>query len=317
MDRHVKIHKISFGERIFIHRSGAIREVEYRGLVVKDIGTLRSNIIVKYIFWFGKESGEDKIDADISLYKNIEDATQESNPIPYETLDMESFSLKYLPHLIWNGIQFYGWLWNGSKPEKRATREPLRACEIYNGEVTFIDYQRNMYDAEHFQKFYQTAEECRKANKPKIVMLDKEEDDFVRQKRNEFYEYVKHYCPGFEDKINWECFQGNNTMPWNLAEQVRKIVTECYSKDVITKTKSKEVYDSIICMVDSRRGAPMGMANIGDRKSVKGQRIYCRKVPLTHDGAYDKGGAYWGIGYPLYVEYTLDKSYVRFFRKEP
>lgn len=83
------------------------------------------------------------------------------------------------------------------------------------------------------------------------------------------------------------------------------------------KTTSKEVYDSIICMVDSRRGAPMGRADIGDRKSVEGQRIYCRKVPLTYDGAYDKGGAYWGIGYPLYVEYTLDKSYVRFFRKEP
>lgn len=82
------------------------------------------------------------------------------------------------------------------------------------------------------------------------------------------------------------------------------------------KTTSKEVYNSIICMVDSRRGAPMGRADIGDRKSVEGKRIYCRKVPLTYDGAYDKGGVYWGCGSPLYVEYTLDKSYVHFFRKD-
>lgn len=82
------------------------------------------------------------------------------------------------------------------------------------------------------------------------------------------------------------------------------------------KTTSKEVYDSIICIVEGRNGAPMGRANIGDRKLAEGKRIYCRRVPLTYDGAYDKGGVYWGCESPLYVEYTLDKSYVRFFRKE-
>lgn len=82
------------------------------------------------------------------------------------------------------------------------------------------------------------------------------------------------------------------------------------------KTTSKEVYDSIICIVEGRNGAPMGRANIGDRRLTEGKRIYCRRVPLTYDGAYDKGGAYWGCGSPLYVEYTLDKSYVHFFRKE-
>ena len=82
------------------------------------------------------------------------------------------------------------------------------------------------------------------------------------------------------------------------------------------KPTSKEVYDSVICKVDCKHGAPMGRANIGDIKSAEGKRIYCRKVPLIYDGAYDKGGVYWGCGSPLYVQYTLDKSYVRFFRKE-
>ena len=76
-------------------------------------------------------------------------------------------------------------------------------------------------DAEHFRRFYQTAEQCREANKPKIVMLDEEGDDFAKQKRDEFCEYVKHHCPGFEDKIEWEYFQAYKTMPWNLSQQVK------------------------------------------------------------------------------------------------
>lgn len=52
-------------------------------------------------------------------------------------------------------------------------------------------------------------------------MLDEEEDDFAKQKRDEFCEYVKHHCPGFEDKIEWEYFQAYKTMPWNLSQQVK------------------------------------------------------------------------------------------------
>ena len=135
-------------------------------------------------------------------------------------LNIEPFSLRYLPHLIWDGIQFCGWLWDGSKPVQRATRESLRVCEIYGGEVVFIDYHGNKYNAEYFQRFYQTAEQCREANKPKIVTLDEEEDGSVKQKRNEFYEYVKYHCPSFEDKIDWENFQADNAMPWNLSQQI-------------------------------------------------------------------------------------------------
>lgn len=223
MDGHVKIPQISFGERVFIHRNGTIREAEYRGIIVKYTSDLRNDTMVEYIFWFGSKLDENKINTNISLYKTAEDATWETNPILFETLDMESFSLRFLPHLIWNGIQFCGWLWDGSRPIKKATREPLRICEIRNENVVFIDYNGNIYDAEHFQRFYQTAEKCRKENKPKIVMLDEEEDDSAKQKRDEFYKYVKHHCPGFEDKIDWKCFREDNTMPWNLSQQVKSM----------------------------------------------------------------------------------------------
>lgn len=80
--------------------------------------------------------------------------------------------------LIWDGIQFYGWLWDGSRPIKRSTRESLNACEIYRDKIAFIDYHGNKYDAEYFQRFTQTAEQCRSANKPRIVMLDEEEPPY-------------------------------------------------------------------------------------------------------------------------------------------
>lgn len=79
--------------------------------------------------------------------------------------------------------------------------------------------------------------------------------------------------------------------------------------------RSADVYKQIICGVDLRRGAPMGRSNAGTAALAAGKRIYRRRVPLVYDGAYDRGGAYWGVGTPLYVEYTLDKSYMRFFRK--
>ena len=78
---------------------------------------------------------------------------------------------------------------------------------------------------------------------------------------------------------------------------------------------STRTYNELLCKVDTGRGAPVGRPNIGDRSQATGQRIFCRRVYLPIDGAYDKGGAYWGCGAPLYVEFTLDKSYVRFFRK--
>ncbi|GAB6013602.1 hypothetical protein [Viscerimonas tarda] len=77
-----------------------------------------------------------------------------------------------------------------------------------------------------------------------------------------------------------------------------------------------EIYNQLLYDVNVQYGAPMGRSNIGTKQDAEGKKIYCRRVYLIYDGAYDRGGAYWGCGAPLYVEYTLDKSYVAFFRKE-
>lgn len=220
MERKVSVYSFPFGTRVFMHRNGEIREAEYRGMIIKDTGICGKNVNTEHIFWFGSKLGEERITTRVSIYKTAEDAAQEINPVKCEILNIESFSLRYLSHIIWDGIQFYGWIWDGSRPVKRAVRESLRVCEIYGCEITFIDYHGNRYNIENFRRFYQTAAQCREANKPNIVMLDEEEDAFAAEKRDEFCEYVKHYCPGFEDKIEWKYFQAYKTMPWNLSQQV-------------------------------------------------------------------------------------------------
>lgn len=49
--------------------------------------------------------------------------------------------------------------------------------------------------------------------------------------------------------------------------------------------------------VSSRYGAPMGRA---DGMVDDGERLYLQRVRLN-SGGYDAGGAYWGLGAPLYA----------------
>lgn len=121
MERKVSVYPFPFGTRVFMHRNGVIREAEYRGMRIKDTGICGNNVDTEHIFWFGSKLGEEKFKVSMPIYKTVEDAAQETNPVQYEVLNIESFSLKYLPYLVWDGIQFCGWLWDGSRPVKRAT----------------------------------------------------------------------------------------------------------------------------------------------------------------------------------------------------
>ena len=57
----------------------------------------------------------------------------------------------------------------------------------------------------------------------------------------------------------------------------------------------------------------MGRSNVGEKPSNK--KVFDCRVPLSGDGAYDSGGAYWGIGRELRVSYTKDLTYIRFYRR--
>ena len=70
--------------------------------------------------------------------------------------------------------------------------------------------------------------------------------------------------------------------------------------------------DKIITELSCKYGAPMGRPCVG--KTPKDKRIFDCAVPMGSQGAYDRGGAYWGIGKQLRVSYTKDLSYIEFYR---
>lgn len=66
--------------------------------------------------------------------------------------------------------------------------------------------------------------------------------------------------------------------------------------------------------VSSKYGAPMGRA---DKAQDTGLRMHLRRVRINN-GGYDDGGAYWGIGQPLYAydDGENDWSYLRAYNRD-
>lgn len=88
--------------------------------------------------------------------------------------------------------------------------------------------------------------------------------------------------------------------------------------------------DKIITNVSTKFGAPSGRRNrypfmyfidysrkgrdiLIKPKDKSEHKIFDCAVPMV-DGAYDKGGAYWGLGSQLRVRYTKDLSFIEFYR---
>lgn len=122
-----------------------------------------------------------------------------------------------------------------------------------------------------------------------------------------------------------ECKEATVKQYLDLYEELLSIG---YDLKVLNKQKVRTI-DRIIYPVSSRYGAPMGRTNRSPQAysivdlavgkflacpiSKRSQRIFDARVPMS-DGAYDKGGAYWGIGKELRVRYTKDLSYIEFYR---
>lgn len=121
------------------------------------------------------------------------------------------------------------------------------------------------------------------------------------------------------------------TLGYNCGDNLENI-HEIVSKYVEDFGKFKwhpRTIDKIITHVGySLRGAPMGRPSVGtltyESTNLKGEkvtfvnpmkkRVFDCAVPMS-DGAYDRGGAYWGHGKQLRVKYTKDLTYVHFYRK--
>lgn len=57
--------------------------------------------------------------------------------------------------------------------------------------------------------------------------------------------------------------------------------------------------------VSGRYGAPMGRHTGPNYLETSSGRLHLQRVPLT-SGGYDRGGAYWGLGAPLW--YVMDQD---------
>jgi hypothetical protein len=68
--------------------------------------------------------------------------------------------------------------------------------------------------------------------------------------------------------------------------------------------------NKLVSLVDTTRGAPMGRYNFG--AAQEGKRVF--NMPVHLNDGYDKGGAYWGLGKPLRVEFHADLSYYEYYR---
>lgn len=75
-----------------------------------------------------------------------------------------------------------------------------------------------------------------------------------------------------------------------------------------------DLMKKIITKVSCKYGAPMGRLDKGIHPTESNITVYDRKVRLNK-GGYDSGGAYWGIGKELRVQFTKDLSYIHFYRK--
>lgn len=93
----------------------------------------------------------------------------------------------------------------------------------------------------------------------------------------------------------------------------------CVEAEFCCRYTSDELFNRIVCRVDTSRGAPMGRANSKDRLPVWWDALW-KKTPhfdriVTLDsGGYDRGGAYWGIGSPVRVRISKDGQFWQFYR---
>jgi len=68
-------------------------------------------------------------------------------------------------------------------------------------------------------------------------------------------------------------------------------------------------YANPITPVSAKYGAPMGRYTGPDFLDEGACPIYLRRIPLD-GGGYDSGGAYWGLGAPLYSAQDQDGNTV-------
>lgn len=78
---------------------------------------------------------------------------------------------------------------------------------------------------------------------------------------------------------------------------------------------SNEAFAKVLANVDCSKGIPNGRQNVGLLEQIGDRKVYSREIKLNPVTYTDRGGAYWGPGDPVFVDFTLDLSYIYFHRE--
>ena len=128
---------------------------------------------------------------------------------------------------------------------------------------------------------------------------------------------------GMSDNANFpngfNQFCGNTKDGYRRGSHLGKVITDI-PKEIQKAIDNRllnyktSLIDKVIPNVFSKRGAPMGRVSIGEKPLRN--RIYDRYVPMCSCcGAYDVGGAYWGLGNKLRVSFSKDLTFIKFYRE--
>lgn len=168
MKRNVEMKNVAIGEKVFVNFGGAIRQVKVIGFETIYSLMLDGNNWAEYTLYMGDgntlQLNSKNFSYNNKMYRTVDDAVDD-RPIATKWVSPENFTKAYMNGLCmaYDGYGCYGYQWKNNKVECYVSRLQVKHL---NGKTTFVGGNPNP------KKWYQSAEECRAHNAPKVVYLD-------------------------------------------------------------------------------------------------------------------------------------------------
>lgn len=157
---------VTMGEKVFVKFEGAIHKVKVVGFKTQTNNMCGGNDWADYFLYFGK--GKTRVWTE-RVYRTVNDAVN-GDRIKPKNLDGEQFTKMFMRgmSLFYDDGYFCGYVWQNNSPMKCTPRKKV-SFEYLNGKGRFVG------EGIDPKVWFQTAEECKMMNTPKIVYLDDEE----------------------------------------------------------------------------------------------------------------------------------------------
>lgn len=171
MSSDVLMKDVAMGEKVFVKFEGAIRQVKVIGFETIYNSSCGGNNWAEYTLYMGGDKAMQLNRAnfgyDNKMYRTVADAVDDK-PIKTVWVSPEDFTKAYMDGMCmaYSGRQCFGYQWSNNKAERYIMASDRPQIKHLNGKTTFIGAKPNP------KLWYQSAEECRAHNAPKVVYLD-------------------------------------------------------------------------------------------------------------------------------------------------